>query len=48
MQKKLSNQFLVYEAEWNVMKMNRSGEYESEILHYLERPLLISGILPIA
>src|SRR6266496_3309300 len=31
-QKKLSNQFLVHEAEWNVVKMNRSGKCESEIL----------------
>ncbi|GET62719.1 hypothetical protein GLOIN_2v1538775 [Rhizophagus irregularis DAOM 181602=DAOM 197198] len=31
-QKKLSNKFLVYEEEWNVVKMNH-GKYELEILN---------------
>src|SRR6266496_6650965 len=29
-----SNQFLAYEAEWNVVKMNRSGKCESIILFF--------------
>src|ERR1044071_8092638 len=33
--KKLSNKFLIYEADWNAVKMNRSGKCESEILHCL-------------
>ena len=24
-----------HHAEWNIVKMNRRGKYESEILHYL-------------
>ena len=32
LQKKLINKFLVYEAEWNVVKMNY-GKYELEILN---------------
>ena len=32
-QKKLSNKFLVYEAEWNYVKMNRDGKCKS-ILYY--------------
>jgi len=32
-QKKLSNKFLVYEAEWNYVKMNRDGKCKS-LLYY--------------
>src|SRR5581483_3693451 len=32
-QKKLSNKYLVYEAEWNYVKMNRDGKCKS-ILYY--------------
>src|SRR6266498_620692 len=31
-QKKLSNKFLVYEAEWSYVKMNHDGECKSVIL----------------
>src|SRR6266496_3451352 len=31
--KKLSNKYLVYEAEWNYMKMNRDGKCKS-LLYY--------------
>jgi hypothetical protein len=48
-QKKLSNKFLVYEAEWNVVKMNH-GKYELEILNIafliILPQLLISRIYP--
>ncbi len=30
----LSNKFLKYKVEWNVIKMNRNGKNESEVLHY--------------
>src|SRR4051794_8871508 len=33
-QKKLSNIFLVYEAEWNYLKMNCDDKYKSVILYY--------------
>ena len=32
-QKKLSNKYLVYEAEWNYVKMNRDGKCKS-LLYY--------------
>ena len=42
-QKKLSNKFLVYEAEWNYVKMNRDGKCKS-LLYYFFLPQLL--ILP--
>ena len=42
-QKKLSNQFLVYEEEWNIMKIKYIGKCELEILFFLPQ-LLISWI----
>ena len=42
-QKKLSNKYLVYEAEWNYVKMNRDGKCKS-LLYYFFLPQLL--ILP--
>jgi len=33
--KKLSNKFLIYEAEWNYVKMNRDGKCKSVMLSYI-------------
>ena len=38
MQKKSSNH-LVYEAEWNYVKMNRCGKCKQGILHYLDKAI---------
>src|SRR3954451_7946874 len=34
MRKKLSNKFLIHEAEWNYVKMNRDGKCKSVMLSY--------------
>src|SRR5436305_12037595 len=33
-QKKLSNKYLVYEAEWNYVKMNRDGKCKSSLYYF--------------
>ena len=40
-QKKLSNKYLVYEAEWNYVKMNRDGKCKSLLYYYFLSQLLM-------
>ena len=43
-QKKLSNKYLLYEAEWNYVKMNRDGKCKSLLYYFFLPQLLILTI----